>query len=49
MSPSKSITRGTIRMGPTVAVAIGLFFAVLAPVLLMLFPGVADVLRWYTA
>ena len=48
VSRSKSVTRGMMRMGPTVAAAVGVFFAVLAVVLLLFFPGVEDVLRWYS-
>ena len=45
MSRLKSV----FRPGPTVAVAVAVFFAVLAVVLLLLFPSVGDVLRWYGA
>ena len=44
----QSVIRGKINMGRTVAVAVGVFFAMLAVVLLLLFPGVGDVLRWYS-
>ena len=45
----QNVIRGKIRMGRTVAVAVGVFFAVIAVVLLLLFPGVGDVLRWYSS
>ena len=48
MSRWQSVIRGKIHMGRTVAVAVGVFFAMLAVVLLLLFPGVGDVLRWYS-
>ena len=49
MSPWKSVTRGMIRMGLSGASAVSVFFAVVAVALLLLFPGVEDVLRWYSS
>jgi hypothetical protein len=45
----KSVTRGMISTGPTVGAAVSVFFAAVAVILLLFFPGVEDVLRWYSS